>query len=190
VTILTHSTINYGRPVLPGKAAPCAYVSRVPCREAKLNAATKAKRSPGRPTRYSPEAVLEICRRMELGESLRQICATPGMPGRTTVMRWLESQPEFRESYARARERLVEFWADEIIEIADDTEKDFVDGKVDHEHINRSRLRVDARKWLMSKLARRKYGDRVTTEVVGDPENPTPQHEVIVTFVAATKDSA
>jgi hypothetical protein len=46
-------------------------------------------------------------------------------------MRWLEEHPEFRTSYARARERLVEFWADEIIEIANDTERDFVDGKVD-----------------------------------------------------------
>jgi len=146
---------------------------------------TNRRKGPGRPTRYSPEAVLEICRRMENGESLRQICATPGMPGRTTVMRWLEAEPEFQKSYARARERLVEYWADEIVEIADGAEQDFVDGKVNHEAINRSRLRVDARKWLMSKLAPRKYGDRVTTEVVGDPENPLAPHRVEIIFVSA-----
>jgi hypothetical protein len=158
----------------------------VSCGEAELSAVTKRK-GPGRPTRYSPEAVLEICRRMELGESLRQICATPGMPSRTTVMRWLEAQPEFRESYARARERLVEFWADEIIEIADDTEKDFVDRKVDHENINRSRLRVDARKWLMSKLAPRKYGDKIAATVSGDPDNPALGHKVEITFISAER---
>ena len=150
-----------------------------------MSAVTKRK-GPGRPTRYSPETVLEICRRMELGESLRQICASPGMPGRTTVMRWLEAEPEFRESYARARERLVEFWADEIIEIADDTERDFVDGKVDHENINRSRLRVDARKWLMSKLAPRKYGDKIAATVSGHPD-PALGHKVEITFISAER---
>ena len=153
-----------------------------------MSAVTKRK-GPGRPTRYSLEAGLEICRRMEQGESLRRICATPGMPGRTTVMRWLEAQPEFRESYARARERLVEFWADEILDIADDGQNDFVEREgrevLNAENINRSRLRVDLRKWLMSKLLPKKYGDRVTTEVVGDPDNPAPKHHIEITFVEA-----
>ena len=57
-----------------------------------------------------------------------------------------------------------------IIEIADDTSGDFVinergERTVDHENINRARLRVDARKWLMSKLHPQRYGDRVTADV-------------------------
>ena len=64
----------------------------------------------------------------------------------------------------------VEYWAHEIIEIADDTSGDFIINErgervVDHEHINRARLRVDARKWLMSKLSPQRYGDRVTADV-------------------------
>jgi len=63
----------------------------------------------------------------------------------------------------------VEYWAHEIIEIADDTSGDFINERgervVDHEHINRAKLRVDARKWLMSKLHPQRYGDRVTADV-------------------------
>lgn len=67
--------------------------------------------------------------------------------------------------YARARMLLTESLVDEIIEISDDKSRDFVqtdDGlKVDHDHINRSKLRVDSRKWLASKIAPKLYGDRV-----------------------------
>ena len=92
------------------------------------------------------------------------------MPAKSSVMRWLGEKPECRDQYARARELLTEHWADEILEIADDGATDLVEktGRngstymaVDQEHIQRSRLRVDARKWLMSKLQPKKYGDRV-----------------------------
>jgi hypothetical protein len=72
------------------------------------------------------------------------------------VCLWVDTRADFAERYARARERLVEHWADEIIELAD--------AEVppnDNAAVQRARLRVDTRKWLMSKLAPRKYGDRV-----------------------------
>jgi len=148
-----------------------------------------AKKSPGRPSNYSQKVAQEICKRLGNGESLRRICTSPGMPSKTSVMRWLDVNLEFREQYARAREMQAEHWAEEILEIADDSRNDFIekDGRpaLNAENINRSRLRVDTRKWLMSKLLPKKFGDKITTAVVGDPENPTPQHEVIVTFVAA-----
>ena len=73
----------------------------------------------------------------------------------------------------RAREAQAEHWADEIIEIADDSGLDVVNNgeggyRIDGEAIQRARLRVDARKWLMSKLAPKKYGDRVTNEHTGE----------------------
>src|SRR5260370_2842775 len=73
---------------------------------------------------------------------------------------------DFRDQYARAREEQADKLFREIIEIADDASGDYVttsDGKtiVDHEHIQRSRLRVDARKWAAARLAPKKYGDRV-----------------------------
>jgi hypothetical protein len=154
-----------------------------------------AKRSPGRPSDYSQKTALEICKKLGNGESLRQICASSGMPGKTTIIKWLESNLDFRAQYARARELQAEHWAEEIIQIADDSRNDFIekenrDGStyeaVDNEHINRSRLRVDTRKWLMARLAPKKYGDRVTTEMVGDADNPLQcKHIVEVVFIAA-----
>jgi hypothetical protein len=131
----------------------------------------------GRPSDYTPQLASRICERLSGGESLRAICGEEAMPDKATVLRWLPKHEEFRDQYARARELQAEHWAEEILEIADDGAKDSYqdsDGneRVDHEVVARSRLRVDSRKWLMSKLAPKKYGDKVTTTIAGDPENP------------------
>jgi hypothetical protein len=82
----------------------------------------------------------------------------------------LREHEEFREQYAQAREAQADTWADEIVEIADDGSNDWLarshgeddEGwRVNGEHIQRSRLRVDARKWLMGKASPKKYGDKI-----------------------------
>jgi hypothetical protein len=60
--------------------------------------------------------------------------------------------------------------ADELIEIAD--ADCTVDGKPDNALVQQARLRVDTRKWILSKMLPKRYGDRVTTEVTGDPNAP------------------
>lgn len=92
----------------------------------------------------------------------------------STFMRWLadEANGSLREQYARAREAQADALAEEILQIADDGRNDTYtddDGRtiVDHDVIARSRLRVDARKWLASKMAPRKYGDKITQEHTG-----------------------
>jgi hypothetical protein len=119
---------------------------------------------------YSRELADRVCELLIDGCSLRKICGMPGMPSRRSVFYWLQSSPEFRERYEIARLMQVEYWAHEIIEIADDTSGDFVINErgeriVEHENINRARLKIDARKWLMSKLHARRYGDRVAADV-------------------------
>ena len=52
----------------------------------------------------------------------------------------------------------------------------------DGEHVQRARLRIDSRKWLMSKMAPKKYGDRI--EVGGNSDTPL-RHCVQVEFVKA-----
>ena len=132
----------------------------------------------GRPSSFTTAIGDEICERMANGESLRQICRSEHMPPKTTVMRWLlkDEHAAFRDQYAMAREMLVEHWGEEIIEISDDTSKDthvtvYEDGNErtspNTEWISRSRLRVDSRKWLMSKLAPKKYGDKLEADVKG-----------------------
>ncbi len=133
----------------------------------------------GRPSSYTEEKGNAICERIALGESLTQICKTDGMPPKQTVLRWIVHFPSFHDQYARAREAQAEHFADEILDIADDGSNDYMkrqngDGEeyeaTNHEHIQRSRLRVDSRKWLMSKVAPKKYGDRQI--LAGDKDAP------------------
>ena len=117
---------------------------------------------------YSEAVVEELCARMAGGESLPQICRDAHMPNRWTVYNWAQTKPEFLARFNEARERLCDYWADEILDISDNSTNDFMlreHGVVlDAEHIQRSRLRVDSRKWLLSKLAHTKYGDRLLTQ--------------------------
>lgn len=130
----------------------------------------------GRPSDYTPELATEICRRISEGESLRQVCRDESMPSTSAVLRWVREREEFRQQYAEAREALLEHWAEEINEIADDGSNDWMkrekdQGRIeivaDADHIARSRLRVDTRKWLLSKLAAKKYGDKQQVEHSG-----------------------
>lgn len=156
--------------------------------------------SGGRPSDYSQATCLAICERLSLGESLRSICRDEAMPDARTVFRWLGIHEEFRQQYARAREALTEFWAEQIIDISDESQDDtIVDDKgnerVNAEFVARSKLRVDTRKWLMARMAPKKYGDRVVNELTG-PEGGPIQVDALTTaqraralaaFVSRTK---
>lgn len=130
----------------------------------------------GRPSLYTQELAAEVCERMGKGETLRQICRDDHMPAESTVRLWAtDNRDGFSAQYARAREDLCEFWADEILEIADDGSNDTIKDeygkeRLDGEWLNRSRLRVDARKWLLSKILPKKYGDKL--EVGGSDGAP------------------
>lgn len=123
----------------------------------------------GRPSSYTQATADEICRRLAEGESLRQIIAAASMPDQRTVYRWLESNADFRQQYVHARELQAEFYADEIVRIADEcmigtktTKRANGDTEiVTGDMVDRSRLRVEARKWIASKLLPKKYGDKL-----------------------------
>ncbi len=92
------------------------------------------------------------------------------MPNRSTVHNWIANDVQgFAACYSRAKEIGLDELADEILEIADDASRDLQmteqGPRVDHELIARSRLRVDSRKWLLSKLAPKKYGERSAVDV-------------------------
>lgn len=128
----------------------------------------------GRRSAFTNELGEAICSAIADGMSLRAVLARPGMPSKSMVMRWLadERYIEFRDQYACAREDQADKLADEILQIADDGSNDtYLDAKgnvkVNHDAIARSRLLIDARKWLASKLAPKKYGDGVRQENSG-----------------------
>lgn len=126
----------------------------------------------GRPTIYSDELAQTICECLMVGMSLRKICELDDMPAISTVMQWLaSSKSDFMEQYAHARQIQAEYLLDELIDIADDSSKDYVivDGqeRLDQEHIQRARLRIDTRKWNIEKLAAKKYGAKQQLEHTG-----------------------
>ncbi len=132
-------------------------------------------RRPGRPSSYSKTLAAKICARLAEGESLRSICRSPDMPSRPTVMAWLDKHPEFFDRYARARDIGYELLADEILDIADDGRNDWVERhdpenpgyKTNREHIARSRLRIDTRKWVLARMLPKKFGERQKSEPGG-----------------------
>ncbi len=101
----------------------------------------------GRSQGYSAEIAETICDRLVNRESLRAICADPAMPARATVFRWLASNEKFRRSYAFARECLVEDLLHEILEIVDDSSRDYVE----------KTGAIKAPKWTLTHLAPKKY---------------------------------
>lgn len=125
-----------------------------------------------------------ICALIAEGQSLRKICSLEGYPVLSTVMLWVakgtrgeEPYKDFSEQYARALDIRTEYWAEELIDIADDVDADYLftdDGKriFNSENVQRARVRIDSRKWLMGKLKPKKYGEKVTQELIGDKDKP------------------
>lgn len=154
----------------------------------------------GRPSVYTPELAAEICDRLSDGQTLREICRDDHMPTEAAVRQWAIADREgFSSQYDAARLKGYARMADELIEIADDGTNDWVerqnkDGStytaVDSEHIQRSRLRVDTRKWLLSKALPKVYGDKVTQEIQGPDGGPVPIALVELRPVAAKPDES
>lgn len=134
----------------------------------------------GRPSSYTKAVGDAICARLAEGESLRSICRDDGMPERKTVAKWATDNVEgFGFQYARAREMGLDVLAEEAVEIADTP----VEGvrleksesgikEVREDMLGHRRLQVDTRKWYLSKLAPKKYGDRTAMELTGADGGP------------------
>lgn len=153
-----------------------------------LEAGKPEKRKHGRPSDYSDDLADRICARIASGESLLTICKGDDMPARGTVMRWLaeDKHEGFCDKYVRAREAQADFYAEEIIAISDEEctyvkhgdgdELAEVEVAFDATAVARNRLRVDARKWYASKVAPKKYGDKLA---VGGADDMSPLTVVV-----------
>jgi hypothetical protein len=132
----------------------------------------------GRSSDFTPEIANEICDRLAKGESLRTICGDGRddfIPHRATIIRWLGENEQFRDQYAHAREAQADHYAEEIVAIADctDMQASPFDGSVPAvRDPQRDRLRIDARKWVASKLAPKRYGDKVALTGGGESDAP------------------
>jgi hypothetical protein len=154
---------------------------------------------------YTRELADEICERLAEGESLKEICRSPHMPSSTAVRKWaLEDRDGFSSRYARARDLQLESWSDDIVEISDDGANDWMERnqpdnpgwQLNGEHVQRSRLRSDNRKWLLSKLKPEKYGDRTAItgangkDLIPDPSATDARILALLMKAGMTEDQA
>jgi hypothetical protein len=127
-----------------------------------------------RPTRYDRQLAERILERMANGETATAICRDLDMPKYHVLKRWERDDEDFSRRYDIARKQCCEYHTDEIIAIADDSTNDYIertraDGTpymaYNREHVERSRLRVDSRKWNASKILRHVYGEKAEVDL-------------------------
>ncbi len=106
-----------------------------------------------RPSKYTPELGDDICRRLAQGESARQICRDEAMPAMSTLMKWLNDSDKitFSEQYARARDCQADFYADQIVDIADELSE-----TAEPSELTRAKLPIDSRQWKEARMSTRK----------------------------------
>lgn len=119
----------------------------------------------------TPEMIDECLALIAIGEPVRKACDVAGISAQQLYRR-MPADKDIAERYARAKEAALDAMADDILAIADDGKNDTYTDDDGNERtrsdvIARSKLRVDARKWIMSKLAPKKWGDKITQELTG-----------------------
>lgn len=134
-------------------------------------------------SKYTVEIAREICRRLAEGVPLREICRQDGMPEWRTIYDWMVKDDAavaagggagLSASIARAREIGYDAIAEDCLRIADDAANDWMETehgpRLNAEHVQRSKLRIETRLKLLAKWNPKKYGERVA--VAGDADSP------------------
>lgn len=107
------------------------------------------------------------------GHSLRQVLRNKDMPSSQTFYKWLKDDEIKSKQYARACYDRADKIFDEIIELADATDSaSYMDKngnpRTDWGKVQRNRLQIDARKWSLSKMMPKKYGDKLDLTTEGE----------------------
>jgi hypothetical protein len=117
---------------------------------------------------FHPELARRICKCVARGESIHRIAKYPGMPHPNTIFAWTLDRPEFRAQYFLAKELAKDFLEDDMIDLADDTSKDIVALKnekgesrevLNSVAVQRSKTRIAARQWILTRLRPKKSED-------------------------------
>ena len=132
----------------------------------------------GRPSIYSEKLVERMLEEIASGRSVISLCREEDWtPNAETWYRWLYKIEGLSNRYARAKSFQSEREADIILDIADSaTNQDY----------QVARLRVDARKWVASKLLPNKYGDKTQVDHTTSDGSMTPP--TIIELVAKVNE--
>jgi hypothetical protein len=96
------------------------------------------------------------------GKSVRSILKQKGMPHRSTFDKWLDEDEKKIDQYARALEDRAELKFESIeADYMEEPQRDPKSGNIDSAWVSLQRLKIDAKKWELSKLMPKKYGDRL-----------------------------
>ena len=119
---------------------------------------------------YDRDKIMKIvCNRVASSNaSLATICSAPNMPDVSEISEWLRADESYIEMYEDAKRRQADWLVEEMVEIADDSRNDWMEKhgrdaegyRLNGEHISRTKLRIDTRKWCAAKLRPKKYGER------------------------------
>lgn len=138
------------------------------------------KKKTGRPTLYTEELAALICERVATSTlGLARLCETnQDLPSKFTINLWRYRYSEFSTQYAQAKLKQADLLAEEMLDIADDGTNDWMESfgpdgesigyKLNGEHVQRSRLRIDTRKFLASKLLPKQYGQHAEEKETAD----------------------
>jgi transposase-like protein len=110
-------------------------------------------RKRGRPKTFTREKAELICDALVEGKSLRQICADPSTPSRSTIFRWLRESKDFADQYAIAKQLQIYDLYDELLDTAR--------GRgANDESVQHKSMKIQALKWLITQLTAKKYRRR------------------------------
>lgn len=148
---------------------------------------------------FNQEIADAVCERIAKGETLRSICRLDGFPSHTTVYLWLDEQPAFALRFARARAQGEEVIAQECLDIADNAANDWMElhseesanagYKLNGEHIQRSKLRIETRLKLLAKWNPKKWGEKLAVGGADDlPPIKTMPDDALAARIKALQD--
>lgn len=139
--------------------------------------ASEAPKKTGRPSKYTPELVAEICERLSVGETMRQICRDEHMPHWTQVYEWMARDEALSLRVAHAREAGFEALAEETLQISDTPvmgQKQVMGDKSTYttveDMLGHRRLQIETRLKLLACWSPKRYGNKV--QVGGDGGAP------------------
>lgn len=111
---------------------------------------------------------------IEEGNSLRSALRRENMPSSTAFLEWVKEDKEKALQYARAMEVRSDVIFEQILTIADSNQEDILgldeNGKeiINNDVIQRNRLQIDARKWMLGKMQPKKYGEKLDVTSGGE----------------------
>lgn len=124
----------------------------------------------------------KVCELMAEGQSINQICQMPGMPSKATWYRWMhDNYLDIQDKYARARDAQADYYANQIIEIADSAGASGAE-------VAKAKLQIDARKWVAARMAPRSWGNKVDVQVSSGKDLPTSLAEIFAQAASAGDD--